>query len=130
VKYFTQQGDKWLVKPELKEMVTFRTANLLTEIPALGAFDIVLCRNVLIYFDAPTKGKVFEAMKGAVKQDGVLFLGGTETVIGVTDAFKTCPDVKGIYLRGDTTFQPVKKDAPPAGAAASALAPAAAKTAK
>lgn len=113
VKYFGQNGDRWLVKPELKEMVTFRAANLLNDIPTLGQFDLVLCRNVLIYFDMPTKVRVFSALRGAVKQDGVLFLGGTETVLGITEEFRTNPDVKGFYVRSDSTFEAQGK--PPAG---------------
>lgn len=115
VKYFTQQGDKWAVRQELKDMISFRPANLLTDIPTLGLFDIVLCRNVLIYFDVPTKGQVLKSIKGALKQDGVLFLGGAETVIGITDCFRSHPGVKGIYVRDDSTFQPAAQGAAPAG---------------
>jgi chemotaxis protein methyltransferase CheR len=117
VKYFTQTGDKWQVKPDIKNMVTFRQANLLKDVPMMGAFDIVLCRNVLIYFDVPTKTRVLQGMRNAVKQDGVLVLGGTETVLGLSDEFRTNPDVKGLYVRNDSTFQPIKKDPPPGGAA-------------
>jgi chemotaxis protein methyltransferase CheR len=111
VKYFTQQGDKWLIKPELKDMVTFKTANLLGDIGTLGQFDIVFCRNVLIYFDLATKGKVLSSIKNVTKKDGVLFLGGSETVIGVSDSFKAYPDIKGVYVREDSTFAPDKKPA-------------------
>lgn len=104
VKYFSQVGDKWQVKPEIRDMVTFRTANLLTDIPTLGSFDVVFCRNVLIYFDIPTKGKVLEAISKQMKQDSVLFLGGAETVIGITDVFKSLPDLRGLYIRNDGTF--------------------------
>lgn len=122
VKYFTQQGDKWAVRQELKDMISFRPANLLTDIPTLGLFDIVLCRNVLIYFDVPTKGQVLKSIKGALKQDGVLFLGGAETVIGITDCFRSHPGVKGIYVRDDSTFQPATQGAaPPGGLAAPAF---------
>jgi chemotaxis protein methyltransferase CheR len=115
MKYFTQVGDKWVAKPELKEMVTFRPANLLTDVHLLGQFDIVLCRNVLIYFDVATKGKVLQSISNVLRQDGALFLGGAETVIGITDVFKIHPDVKGIYVRKDSTFQAIKKaEAPPA----------------
>jgi chemotaxis protein methyltransferase CheR len=104
VKYFTQNGDKWHVRPELKDMISFRPLNLLGDMSGLGSFDIVFCRNVLIYFDVPTKDKVLRAVKSVTKQDGVLFLGGAETVIGITEAFKSQPDIRGVYVRGDTTF--------------------------
>jgi chemotaxis protein methyltransferase CheR len=123
VKYFTQQGDKWLAKPELKEMITFKPANLLTGLSSLGSFDIVFCRNVLIYFDVPTKGKVLHDIKGVLKQDGVLFLGGAETVMGVTEDFKAIPDIRGVYVRSDTAFSAPKKETPSvAGSAAGSLA--------
>jgi chemotaxis protein methyltransferase CheR len=118
VKYFTKQGDNWLVKPELKDPITFRTTNLLTDLGHLGQFDIVFCRNVLIYFDIPTKAKVLAAIKGVLKQDGALFLGGAETVIGISEAFKPLADVRGVYVRSDSTFVAEKK--PPAPAATSA----------
>lgn len=112
VKYFTQQGDKWQIKQELKDTVSFRTANLLTDVATLGQFDIVFCRNVLIYFDVPTKAKVLQSIKSALKPDGVLFLGGAETVLGITDAFVPSTTVKSVYLRNDSTF--VTADGKPA----------------
>lgn len=105
VKYFGQVGDKWQIRQEVRNMVTFKQANLLTDVPTLGVFDIVFCRNVLIYFDVANKAKVLGAIKNQIRQDGVLFLGGAETVIGVTDAFKPMPDLRGIYVRNDSTFQ-------------------------
>lgn len=121
VKYFAQQGDKWNVKDDLKSMITFKTANLLGDFSGLGQFDLVFCRNVLIYFDVATKAKVLGAIKGVTKQDGALFLGGAETVIGISDAFKPTPEVKGVYVRADSTFLPEKKT-PPAGATTSPAA--------
>lgn len=73
----------------------------------MGEFDIIFCRNVLIYFDINNKAKVFSDLKKALKQDGVLFLGGAETVIGISTEFKPVSEVKGIYVREDTTFVPV-----------------------
>jgi chemotaxis protein methyltransferase CheR len=124
VKYFSKQGDNWIVKPELKDPITFKTANLLTDFGHLGQFDIVFCRNVLIYFDVQTKTRVLGAIKNALKQDGTLFLGGAETVIGISEAFKPIAEVKGVYVRSDSTFVPEKKApaAPPAAAAATTTA--------
>jgi len=122
VKYFTQQGDKWLIKQELKDMVTFLPANLLTNLGHLGQFDIVFCRNVLIYFDIPTKAKVLAAIKGTLRQDGVLVLGGAETVIGVSENFKPVPEIKGVYVRSDSTLVADKKSPAPPPVAMSASA--------
>ena len=116
VKYFMQQGDKWMVKPELKDMITFRSINLLQDMTALGRFDIIFCRNVLIYFDVQTKAKVLGSIKGVLHQDGVLFLGGAETVIGISDKFKPLTEVKGVYVRVDSNFIPEKKPAVPVAA--------------
>jgi chemotaxis protein methyltransferase CheR len=129
VKYFSKQADNWIVKPELKDPITFKSANLLTDIAHLGQFDIVFCRNVLIYFDVPTKAKVLSAIQGVLKQDGALFLGGAETVIGITEVFKPLPDTRGVYVRADSTFVPEKKIAAPAATAgATAPKPASAAT--
>ena len=69
---------------------------------ALGKFDIVFCRNVLIYFDSATKSKVLDGMSRLLPHDGVLFLGGAETVLGVTDRFQPMPGQRGVYALADS----------------------------
>lgn len=107
VKYFTQDGDKWKINDSIKSMINYRKANLLTDIRTVGEFDIIFCRNVLIYFDADNKRKVFSDMKQVLTKDGVLFLGGAETVIGISDDFKPVSELKGVYVRDDSTFTPI-----------------------
>lgn len=97
LKYFTQAGDVWQVSPELRSMVQFRTLNLLNDFTPLGRFDIVFCRNVLIYFDQPTKTQVLNRMAPQIAEDGYLVLGAAETVVGLTSAFKPVPDKRGLY---------------------------------
>lgn len=97
VKYFDKHDQSWRVKPALRDTVSFREANLLTDFSMLGKFDIVFCRNVLIYFDAPTKGRVLDAIARQMPADGVLFLGGAETVLGLTQAFRPHPAAGGAY---------------------------------
>ena len=97
VKYFVQVGDKWQLKPEIRNMVTFRDYNLLTDLSPLGKFDVIFCRNVLIYFDQPTKALVLDKMAKLLPDDGVLFLGGAETVLGVTDKFRPIDGQRGVY---------------------------------
>ena len=109
IKYFTQQGNSWAIKPVVRDMVTFRAVNLMEKMIGLGQFDIIFCRNVLIYFDVPTKAKVIAAIKTVIKPDGVLLLGGAETVIGVSNDFKPVPEIKGIYVQKDSTFATDKK---------------------
>ncbi len=100
VKHFKQQGDKWQISPQLRQMVSFREYNLLGDLSGLGQFDIVFCRNVLIYFDQPTKAKVLEAIARQMPKDGVLYLGGAETVLGITDRFKPVEGQRGLYSLG------------------------------
>ncbi len=97
VKYFKQNGDKWQISPEIRAMAQFREYNLLTDLSPLGQFDVVFCRNVLIYFDQSTKGKVLEAIARQMPADGVLYLGGAETVLGITDKFKPIEGQRGLY---------------------------------
>jgi chemotaxis protein methyltransferase CheR len=100
VKYFEQTGpDTWRVKPALRKMITFRQLNLLDARASAGLFDIVFCRNVLIYFDLPTKGAILKQLGTQLTDDGYLFLGGAETVLGITDALSPCPGVRGTYIK-------------------------------
>lgn len=106
VKYFKQSGDKWQISPQLRQMATFKEWNLLGDLNALGQFDIVFCRNVLIYFDQPTKGKVLDGIARIVPPDGVLYLGGAETVLGITTKFKPVEGQRGLYTPATGGFTP------------------------
>ena len=97
VKYFTQVGDTWQIAPEIRAMVQYRPMNLLSEFTTLGRFDVVLCRNVLIYFDQETKVGVLNRVARMLETDGYLVLGAAETVVGLTDAFKPIADKRGLY---------------------------------
>lgn len=95
--YFEQDGTDWYLKDPIKSAVSFKYFNLLENMAMMGQFDIVFCRNVLIYFDQPTKKATLEKMQKQMPKDGFLFLGGAETVMGITDALKNVPDLRGIY---------------------------------
>lgn len=97
VKYFKQDGDKWQIDPGLKTMIQFRSFNLLTDPAAIGPFDVVFCRNVLIYFDHQTKAGVLERVAKVMPADGFLYLGGAETVLGVTERFAPMQGHRGLY---------------------------------
>lgn len=97
VKHFKQIGDVWQLNSDIRAMVRYQQANLLQDFSYLGVFDIIFCRNVLIYFDQPTKIDVFGRMQKISEPDGYLFLGAAETVIGLTDAYRACPDLRGVY---------------------------------
>jgi chemotaxis protein methyltransferase CheR len=97
VRYFTQAGDSWHIASDIREMVQFRTLNLLQDFAPLGMFDVVLCRNVLIYFDQSTKIAVLERLARQVPQDGYLILGAAETVVGLSDTFRPIPERRGLF---------------------------------
>jgi chemotaxis protein methyltransferase CheR len=78
-------------------MVRYRPFNLLDDMNTLGNFDVVFCRNVLIYFDQPTKAMVLERIGRQLVQDGFLYLGGAETVVGITDKFQPMTNHRGMY---------------------------------
>jgi chemotaxis protein methyltransferase CheR len=98
VKFFSQTGEAWQIAAEIRAMVQFRTLNLLKDFSALGTFDIVFCRNVLIYFDQQTKIGVLNRLARQIPVDGFLSLGAAETVVGLTDAFKPMTDRRGLYV--------------------------------
>ena len=97
MKYFKQIEDRWQLDDQIRSMVQYRLFNLLDEPRVLGNFDVVFCRNVLIYFDQPTKARVLERIAKLLPSDGVLYLGGAETVLGITDRFEPVPSERGIY---------------------------------
>ncbi|MEM6664807.1 MAG: protein-glutamate O-methyltransferase [Pseudomonadota bacterium] len=113
LKYFTQVGDSWNLNADIKQMVHYKPLNLLDNLMALGKFDIVFCRNVLIYFDRDTKAEILSRVAKQMAPDAYLVLGAAETVVGVTDAFVPVPGKRGLYALKD-------------GAAGAAPAPAAA----
>jgi chemotaxis protein methyltransferase CheR len=97
VKHFVQTGELWQLNADVRAMVQFRQLNLLQDFSHLGAFDIIFCRNVLIYFDQVTKSNVFGRLAKVLEPDGFLMLGAAETVVGLTEAFRPCPDRRGLY---------------------------------
>lgn len=101
MKYFTQEGDLWRLDKALRDRVTFREGNLLENFSHLGTFDVVYCRNVLIYFDQPTKSNVLDRVRQVMPSDGTLFLGSAETVLGISDRFRPVRGHRGMYLPSD-----------------------------
>ncbi len=98
MKYFAQSGDTWQISPEIRAMVQFRPLNLLSDFAGLGTFDVVFCRNVLIYFDQPTKIGVLERLARVMEPDGYLVLGAAETVVGLTEVFRPLAARRGLYM--------------------------------
>ena len=97
VKYFKQNGELWQINADIRAMVQHRQLNLLHDFSQLGVFDVIFCRNVLIYFDQDTKINIFGRLAKSMEADGFLVLGAAETVVGLTDVFKPFPDKRGLY---------------------------------
>jgi chemotaxis protein methyltransferase CheR len=97
VRYFKQTREVWQIAPEIRAMVKFRQLNLLADFSHLGIFDLIFCRNVLIYFDPQTKVDVLDRLAWATASDGYLVLGAAETVVGLTDSFKVVGEKHGLY---------------------------------
>jgi chemotaxis protein methyltransferase CheR len=99
MKYFEKRPDAtWALKPQIRGMVQFRFCNLLEPLTSLGQFDIVFCRNVLIYFDPPTKKNVLDRVATQMAPDGYLFLGAAETVLDISARFTAAPTQRGLYV--------------------------------
>jgi chemotaxis protein methyltransferase CheR len=97
VKYFAQVGELWQLNSEIRGMVQHRQLNLLHDFAHLGKFDVIFCRNVMIYFDQETKINIFDRMAKVMEVDGMLMLGAAESVVGITDAFRPLADKRGLY---------------------------------
>ena len=97
VKYFTQLGELWQLSADIRGMVQHRQLNLLQDFSHLGKFDVIFCRNVLIYFDQETKASIFERLAKMLEPDGTLMLGAAESVVGITDAFRPNQERRGLY---------------------------------
>ena len=120
VKYFKQTGELWQINADIRAMVQHRQLNLLHDFSQLGAFDVIFCRNVLIYFDQDTKINIFNRLAKATEPDGFLVLGAAETVVGLTDVFKPYPERRGLYRPSGVREAPAKM--PAIGAIAPKLA--------
>lgn len=90
MKHFQQSGQSWQVKEDLRKPIVWKQLNLLEDFSHLGFFDIVFCRNVLIYFEIETKSDVLSRIRRLMPDDGYLLLGSAETVLGVCDEFERC----------------------------------------
>jgi chemotaxis protein methyltransferase CheR len=97
LKHFKQIGENWQIGPDIRAMVQFRALNLISDFAHLGVFDLVFCRNVLIYFDQPTKINVLDRLAQNLDREGYLVLGAAETVVGLSENLKPVPDCRGLY---------------------------------
>ena len=105
IKWFEETQDGWRAAESLRKSVRFQVHNLLEQPPHPGAFDIVLCRNVLLYLNAATREKAFDRLASAMAPDGWLMLGAGETVIGQTRKLTADKDSRGLYVLSSNTQQ-------------------------
>jgi chemotaxis protein methyltransferase CheR len=99
LKYFTRDGADWQLKDDIRKMVEYKWMNLIEPWPRLPTFDIIFLRNVLIYFDVPTKKAILGHIKRVLAPDGYLFLGGAETTLRIDDDFERIQCGKSVFYR-------------------------------
>ncbi|CAN1531693.1 CheR Methylase of chemotaxis methyl-accepting proteins [Rhabdaerophilaceae bacterium] len=105
LQYFVKQGDNWKLSDDIIRRVTFQKFNLMEEPRSLGMFDVVFCRNVLIYFDRATRAKVFDRIASRIAPDGFLMLGGAESTFGVTERFVSHPKERMLLVPAPAAAQ-------------------------
>jgi chemotaxis protein methyltransferase CheR len=88
LKYFTKIGTEWQVNDDLRSMIDYRELNLIERWPSMPPIDVVFMRNVLIYFDVPTKREILRNVRSVMSPHGHLLLGGAETTMGIDDQFE------------------------------------------
>ncbi|MGN6424689.1 MAG: CheR family methyltransferase [Asticcacaulis sp.] len=109
VKHFEKVDEMWRISPKIRASVRYKKMNLLDDLRMIGRQDVIYCRNVLIYFDLETKKRVLEQMATLLPDDGYLLLGAAETVLGITDAFKPMPGMRGLYVKNQAVATPARR---------------------
>jgi len=97
VRWFDSEEGEWVAKPELVRRIAFRRMNLVSDPLPIGRFDVILCRNVLLYLNPELRRKVLDRIASVIRPGGLLVLGAGETVIGQTAAFRPSPRYRGLY---------------------------------
>jgi chemotaxis protein methyltransferase CheR len=98
-RYFTQQDGAWKICDEVRASVSFRTANLLDESTNLGRFDVILCRNVAIYFSENDRVKLFQNIARMLEPDGSLIIGSTESIMGINSSFESKRYLRSVFYQ-------------------------------
>ena len=98
LRYFDQIGDMWQLKETIRSRVDYRHFNLLSDYTAFGNFDLIFCRNVLIYFEPDRKADVLNRMTRLLSPDGLLALGSSESIIGLNTKLKQHPKHRGYFV--------------------------------
>jgi len=99
VKYFDRQGLDWRLKDRVKNMARFEPFDLRKSMRTKGPFDVIFCRNVLIYFDVETKKQILRELRGALFSGGYLVLGGAESTLNLDNEFKRVPVGRTVFYQ-------------------------------
>jgi chemotaxis protein methyltransferase CheR len=99
MRWFEPSGETWTIRQEIARAIKFRQQNLVDGPMPPGQFDVVMCRNVLLYFPQKVREQVLERLARAIRPEGLLVLGAGETVLGLSDAFDPCQRFRGLYRR-------------------------------
>lgn len=118
IKYFSKDGDRWRVKDDVRKLITFRSMNLVQPWPVMTPFDLIFLRNVMIYFDVPTKKTILKRIRGCLLPHGYLFLGSAETTMNIDASYRTVTTDRSVYYSPTPeTPQPGHAPTPPTPAA-------------
>ena len=96
-KYFTKLDQDWQINSELRDMVRFEVFNLMNDPKSFGFFDVIFCRNVLIYFDSELREQIMGKLHQVMNRDGILLLGGTESILGITNQFESLIEDRSLF---------------------------------
>ncbi len=102
LKYFKQDGSKWLLHEDVRKMVSYDRFNLMDDMKKMGMFDIILCRNVLSLVDDKLRKDILKRLSAHLEKDGFLFLGKGESVVGMSEDLKAVKGVPGLHAFKDS----------------------------
>jgi chemotaxis protein methyltransferase CheR len=98
-RYFSQNNNSWKIRDDIRAMVMFQKINLMNSLTSLGKFDVVLCRNVAIYFNNEDRKKLFDKIAGVLEPDGYLIIGSTESLTGVCSRFEPQRHLRSVFYK-------------------------------
>jgi chemotaxis protein methyltransferase CheR len=98
-RYFTQNNNRWKIRDDIRAMVLFQKINLMNPLMGIGKFDIVLCRNVAIYFNNEDRKKLFDKIAGVLEPDGYLIIGATESLTGISQRFEPQRHLRSVFYK-------------------------------
>jgi len=98
-RYFDKQGDRYKIKDEVRVMAQFKKMNLMKPFIGIGKFDIILCRNVMIYFTSEDRKKIYQNIAKVLEPDGYLLIGSTESLVNDTDLFESKKYLNSVFYQ-------------------------------